>query len=318
MNDWIEQFRKAMTDAGLHAPEEIQDDGKLHRFSPTGKNRDDAGWYVLHADGIPAGVFGDWRAGFQQSWCAKADVEMTDAERQAIRARVRHAQMERERETERRRTQAAERANAMWAAAIPAATHAYLLSKQVKASGLRIGQWKRVDADSGELLTLDSVLYVPMRDPAGKLQSLQGITADGEKLFLPGGRVKGCYHSIGRPSGRLIVVEGYATGATVHEATADAVAVAFNAGNLEPVARSLRAKYPCLSIVIAADDDWRTRDQKTGELCNPGLAAAKQAAAAVGGLLAVPDFTGLPREDQDTDFNDLARLAGAIKIGGAA
>ena len=49
-----------------------------------------------------------------------------------------------------------------------------------------------------------------------------------------------------------------------------------------------------------------------------GYPTAKQAAAAVGGLIAVPDFTGLPRGDRDTDFNDVARLAGAIKIGGAA
>lgn len=318
MNDPVEQFRKAMTDAGLHAPDEIQDDGKLHRFSPTGKNRDDAGWYVLHADGIPAGVFGDWRAGFQQNWCAKADIEMTETERQANRTRIKQAQAERDREAERRRVAAAERAGAMWAAAIPAATHPYLLRKQVKACGLRLGQWTKLDPDTGELLTLDNVLYVPMRDSTGKLHSLQGITADGAKYFLPGGRVKGCYHSVGRPSGRLIVAEGYATGATVQEATGDAVAVAFNAGNLEPVARALRAKYPCLSIVIAADDDWRTKDPKSGELCNPGLVAAKQAAAAVGGLVAVPDFTGLPRGDRDTDFNDLARLAGAIKIGGTA
>lgn len=318
MNDWIEQFRKAMTDAGLHAPEEIQDDGKLHRFSPTGKNKDDAGWYVLHLDGIPAGVFGDWRAGFQQSWCAKADFEMTDAERQGIRTRIKQAQVERDRETERRRIEAAARADAMWAAAVPAAGHPYLLRKQVKACGLRIGQWTKLDHDTGELVRLENVLYVPMRDSAGKLHSLQGVTESGDKHFLPGGRVKGCYHSIGRPSGRLIVVEGYATGATVQEATGDAVAVAFNAGNLEPVARALRVKYPCLSIVIGADDDWRTKDPRTGDLCNPGLAAAKQAAAAVGGLLAVPDFTGLPRGDRDTDFNDLARLAGAIKIGGRA
>lgn len=317
MNDPIEQFRMTIAASGLHAPDDVCADGKLHRFSPSGKKKDDAGWYVLHLNGVPAGVFGDWRAGFQQSWCAKADVEMTEAERQANRTRVKLAQAERDREAERRRIAAAERAGAMWAAAIPAATHPYLLRKQVKACALRVGQWKKLDHDTGELLTLDNVLYVPMRDSTGRLQSLQGITENGDKHFLPGGRVKGCYHSIGRPSGRLIVAEGYATGATVQEATGDAVAVAFNAGNLEPVARALRAKYPCLSIVVAADDDWRTKDPRTGELCNPGLTAAKQAAAAVGGLLAVPDFAGLPREDRDTDFNDLARLAGAIKIGGA-
>lgn len=153
-----------------------------------------------------------------------------------------------------------------------------------------------------------------MRDTEGRLHNLQSIAPDGTKRFMPGGRVKGCYCAIGKPSGRLVVCEGYATGATIHEDTGHAVAVAFNAGNLPPVAKALRAKFPCLSIVVAADDDWQTRDPKTGELVNPGLTAATEAARAVGGLLAVPDFTGLARGEKDTDFNDLHRLAGMVEV----
>ena len=59
-------------------------------------------------------------------------------------------------------------------------------------------------------------------------------------------------------SNQVIVCEGYATGASIHEATGQAVAVAFNAGNLQAVAVALRAKYPCLTITIASDDDWKT------------------------------------------------------------
>src|SRR5690606_20253507 len=129
----------------------------------------------------------------------------------------------------------------------------------------------------------------------------------GTKRFMPGGRVKGCYHAIGKPSGRLVVCEGYATGATIHEDTGHAVAVAFNAGNLLPVVKALRGKFPCLTPVVAADDDWMTEG-------NPGLTAATAAAQAVGGLLAVPDFTGYPRGDKDTDFNDLHRLAGMVEV----
>lgn len=319
MNDPIDQFREAIEAAGLVAPDQIHGDGRLHRFSPTGKPRDDAGWYVLHLDGVAAGVFGDWRAMFQSNWCAKADKELTESERRSIHARIRLARAERDRESERRRQQSADKANAMWAAAIPAATHGYLLRKQVKACGLRIGQWKKVDATTGELLTLDNVLYIPMRDETGKLHSLQGITVDGEKLFLPGGRVRGCYHSIGRPNARMFIAEGYATAATVYEATGDAVAVAFNAGNLEAVARALRAKYPDMPMVIAADDDWKTKDPRTGHPMNPGVTAARAAASAVRALVAVPDFSCIAdRPDDATDYNDLARLAGAVKIGGAA
>ena len=53
----------------------------------------------------------------------------------------------------------------------------------------------------------------------------------------------------------LIICEGVATGLSLYECTGYPVAVAFDAGNLEPVAKVMRARMPNLRIVIAADDD---------------------------------------------------------------
>lgn len=288
----INQFITAIASAGMTPPAAIHDDGKLHRFSPTGKRGDDAGWYVLHLDGVPAGSFGDWRSGESQNWCAKSNYDLSDAERQALRERVKVAQRLRDAETARRQTEAAAIALALWEAAAPAVAHPYLTAKGVKPYAIR--------ADSHQL-------FVPMRDSGGKLHSLQAISPDGTKRFMPGGKVKGCYHAIGRPTTKLAICEGYATGATIHEDTGHAVAVAFNAGNLLPVAKALRAKYPRITLVVCADDDWATEG-------NPGLTAATEAARAVGGLMAVPRFGGLPRADKDTDFNDLHRLAGMVGV----
>jgi putative DNA primase/helicase len=243
--------------------------------------------------------------------------ELTQEERKAFARRMEALRRQHDAEQRQRQAEAAAMAALRWAAAVPAVAHPYLTAKTVKAHGLRLGDWPTKDRLTGEPVTLRSVLYVPMRDSSGVLRSLQGITERGEKLFLSGGRVKGCYHSIGRPSGRLLIAEGYATGATLHEATGDAVAVAFNAGNLMAVAQALRSKFPCLSLVLAADDDHETRDPRSGELTNPGVTAARAAALKVGGKVAVPDFSGLARTPKDTDFNDLMRLAGALKIGGA-
>jgi putative DNA primase/helicase len=127
-----------------------------------------------------------------------------------------------------------------------------------------------------------------MRDMAGILHSLQTITPAGDKRFLFGGMVKGCYHSIGKPAGLLIVCEGYATGASIHECTGHAVAVAFNAGNLEPVAVALRAKYLALKIIIAADDDHRHIESRRG-----GLGAGSRAHFA-------PDASDAPKVSTDT------------------
>jgi phage/plasmid primase-like uncharacterized protein len=64
------EFIKAIQAAGLTPPESMVPDGKLHRFASNGKRGDDAVWYVLHDDGIPAGCFGDWRTGVKENWRA--------------------------------------------------------------------------------------------------------------------------------------------------------------------------------------------------------------------------------------------------------
>src|SRR5699024_5370404 len=90
------------------------------------------------------------------------------------------------------------------------------------------------------------------------------------------------------------------TAASIHEATGHAVAVAFNAGNLKPVAEALRAKYPALEIVIAADNDLR--DDGTP---NIGVEKAEEAAKAVRGRVVVPELGGRP-----CDFNDIPTARG--------
>jgi phage/plasmid primase-like uncharacterized protein len=287
MIDITNQFKDAISSAGMNQPEEIIDDGKIHRFSSSGKLRDDSGWYVLHSDGVAAGAFGCWREGFTQNWCSKSTTQMTQSEREAHHKRVQAMQVQRDSEQAQRNESAAVQAASRFKAAITATDHPYLAMKEVQAYGIR---------QEGENL------LIPMRDTAGKLHSLQTIAPNGDKRFIAGGRVKGCYLPIGKPTDKLIVCEGYATGASIFEATGEAVAVAFNAGNLEPVALALRAKYADLKIVLAADDDFHTDG-------NPGMSKARAAAAAVGGNLAVPDF-GDNRPNKATDFNDLYLLAG--------
>ena len=291
MSDYIDQFRHAIEAAGLPAPDHIIDDGALHRFGTSGKPGDDSGWYVLHTDGVPAGTFGCWRIGFQSSWCAKSTNDLTEIERTAMRDRMQAMNTLRKAEKARLQWQAKDAAASHLAKSAPAVQHAYLKAKGIQANGARI------DGDC---------LIIPMHDTAGAIHSLQKITPDGEKRFQYGGRVRGCYFGIGKPDGRLIICEGFATGASIHECTGYAVAVAFNAGNLESVARDLREKYPLLAITIAADDDCKTDG-------NPGLTKATAAALAVGASLAVPVFPA-GRPDKATDFNDLRKLAGVDAV----
>jgi putative DNA primase/helicase len=290
MSNPEQEFQSAMATAGLTPPDHITADGKIHRFSTNGKPRDGSGWYMLHLDGIPAGAFGCWREGFTQNWCAKSDNAMTESERLAHRERTKAMQVQRETEKAQCHQSTAFEATQRWQDAIACTEHPYLSRKGVKSYGLKV--------------EADGVLIVPMRDAAGTLWNVERIQGADfkDKKGLSGGRRTGLYHSIGKPDGVLIVCEGYATGASIHEATAHAVAVAFNAGNLEAVATELHSKYPTLKIILASDDDHQTAG-------NPGTTKATAAAQAVGGLLAVPVFPA-ERPVKATDFNDLHQMAG--------
>ena len=271
MNSVIEKFKQAILGAALTPPDEVIADGTIQRFSDGGKSTNKSSWYILHTNGIPAGAFGDWREGFTQTWCSKADTAMTEAERHAHRERVKAMQRQRNEDLAQRQQLAATEALQRWMQATPCHQHDYLTRKGIQPHGAKLE---------------GSMLLIPMRDTAGTVHSLQTIAPDGTKMFMLGGRVKGCYFGIGKPKDALIACEGFATGASIHECTGHAVAVAFNAGNLEAVARALRNKYPALKIVIAADDDRGTPG-------NPGLTKATAAASAAGGVLAVPVFKEL-------------------------
>ena len=277
-SDAVDSFRAAILAAGLAAPDVIEADGALHRFASDGRRGDDSGYYLLHLDGLPAGTFGCWRAGIKQTWHAASDRTFTAEERRAHRERIAAMRRQRQADEAERQHDTAERARNIWREATPApADHYYLTAKGVKPYGLR--------ASGDELL-------VPMA-AGGEIVNLQRITPDGQKKFLPGGRVKGCYHAIGKPGGVLCIAEGFATGASVHEATGHAVAVSFSAGNLREVSEALRAKFPEAHIVVCGDND------KSGT----GQRAALEAARAVDGLVALP-------AQEATDFNDLHQAEG--------
>lgn len=157
----------------------------------------------------------------------------------------------------------------------------YLVRKGVQPYGVRVapGGW----------------LLVPMRDESGTLWNVQRIApakpADDapEKLFTKGGRKSGCWHWCGDPAGApvLLAAEGYATAASIHQATGYPVAVAFDAGNLVHVSKTLRQLYPSALLVLCGDDDLATFAARG---FNPGRSKAEACARAVRGLAVFPQF----------------------------
>lgn len=295
MIDAQQQFVDALARRGIVPPDSLQADGALHRCDAEGgRGKGDAS-YILHLNGVPAGGFQNWRDGLGwETWTAKLDRALAPAEALAQWELIAEAKRKAASDAEQRRVQAKEKAAGIWARSENApGNHSYLRAKGIKSHGLRI---------------FNGALVVPVRD-GSELHSLQFIDADSSKRFLAGGQVRGHYFSIGTASDVVAIVEGYATGASVFECVGCAVAVAFDCGNLEPVARAMRAKFPAARIVVCADDDHKTDG-------NPGLTKAAEAAGAVGGLLAVPNF-GDDRPGNATDMNDLHRLRGSNAVEGA-
>ena len=262
----------AMRAAGLAPAKELdlRDDGKLTRYRVEGdKSGSRNGWAVLHSQPVMAGAFGSWKTGESHTWRVATTTPQTPAERAELSQRIKAMHDAREAEQVAVHASAADRAAKLWARAHPATNaHPYLQRKRVPAIGIR---------------ALRDMLVIPARDVAGTLQTLQFISGDGSKRFLSGGRTKGCYCAMGRPVDSLLLCEGYATAATLYEATGAAVAACFSCGNLLPVALALRGKFPKLRLIVCADNDHQTPG-------NPGVRHAKAAARAVGGFVAVPQF----------------------------
>jgi len=272
-------------------PSEIICDGNLHRFSTSeDKGTSKSGWYVLYDDGcIAAGAYGDWRTGISEKWCSRSKDQVSPDTWMRYTELVQQAKAQADGERMRAQDAAAKSSLEIWEMAKPApASNPYCLSKGINPFGAR------------ELA--DKTLLVPIRDEFGRLTSLQFITPDGIKRFKTDGKIKGCYHGFGgKPNSKILICEGFATGASLHEATGLPVAVAFNAGNLEAVTSVLRAKLgPEITIIICADNDKAT-ELKTGK--NTGVLAATAAALSASAHFAVPKFQN--EGDKFTDFNDL-------------
>ena len=134
----VDAFAEAIAAAGLGKPDIIAD-GALHRF----RTADDkpgqlSGWYTLHLDRLPAGVFGSWKLGLTETWCAKARDEMTPREHYDFRGLIEQAKRQRDAERARQHQTAAEKAARIWDHAEPAdPTHPYLLKKGIQPHGIR-------------------------------------------------------------------------------------------------------------------------------------------------------------------------------------
>lgn len=307
--------------------------GKLRRCRAEG-DKEKRGWYHLHeirldnGSDLIVGSYGVWRGSEKNTQKVELHKQELNAEqRDSVRRRLAEDKRRAELQQKADQARAAERARKAWGQYTEQGACEYLERKGVLGHGVRF--------------TTGGAIVVPMLDAAGNIHGLQVIRGRQtgerkrlEKEFWPAGLAKkGHFHLIGMPGPIVLVAEGYATGASLYEATGLPVAIAFDAGNLGPVCAALRARYKKARLLICADDDETQKCQQPecrkpvwpadGPTCqhcgqphkatNPGITAASAAAMEVGGAWLAPRFHDaaarragwLEKGTKLNDFNDL-------------
>ncbi|OAI11358.1 hypothetical protein A1359_14520 [Methylomonas lenta] len=291
--------RAAVLEMGFNLPKSFEYDRFIELEDKDGKKN--KGRLKIFADG-KGGFVQDWRDTSKKFFFLEGEGQAKPLDKRE-RARIDRERHKRQAEAAKKQDQAAKRALSIWQDATPAQeNHPYLVRKQIKLHGARLGRWRRVIQDKGgnrSTITIENVLLLPLFDAAGTIRSLQAIFPEKhpvlgrDKDFLPAGGLAGLFWWIGKRSNQadetVLIAEGFATAATLHEQSSYRVYMAFTAGNLLAVGRIVRERLPSANIVFAADNDTKTAG-------NPGLTKATEAAAAVGGSVAVPPIHG--------DFND--------------
>lgn len=289
MSVFINEFEDYAASCGLRFDGEIHCDGQLHRIQVDGDKRGKKnGWYIFHNEVIPVCIFGTWKGEQKFVWSAKHESELNKKERDKLKFMLAEASRNARRQRKLEQKSVAADCIEIYKNAKPVFKHPYLNKKLIESNSiLRVGGRDE--------------LIIPVIGLNGVISSLQYIHKDGRKMFHPGGATKDGYCYLQGKGEVVYVCEGYATGATVHEATKNSVYIAFNCGNLMSIVKHAQNKNPNNMIVIAADDDFMTKEP----INNPGKHHAEMTARATGCSVIYPKFDAYHRKANQTDFNDM-------------
>jgi antirestriction protein ArdC/phage/plasmid primase-like uncharacterized protein len=285
-------------------------DGEIHRVPLLdGKKNELNGAYCGYADD-PAGWAQNFVTCEKTHWIATGHVLSEEQRREMLREREQQRIDLEERMSLTREDVARDAFNVLTKLEPASRDHPWLKEREVEPFGL----FQHTDDK-------ENTLYVPVRNIEGHVRGLQIINEWGDSRFTVGMEKEGNFHLITGPEQNrdgltsalapakdlsqreILLCEGYAIGASLHMATGKPVAVAFDAGNLEPVAKALREQFPQAVITVCADNDHaRIQDNEPHNL---GVIEAERAAEAVGGRVVIPAFTDTEQARGLTTFNDV-------------
>lgn len=275
----IDSFIEAMQSIGLDTTGEVLADGKWHNVAVDSKSKRKnlSGSYILSLDGArdggPIGTINNKHTGEQLTWRYEGGL-LTPEQRARFRAEALAREAIAAREIARAQEVAAQHAAEIWAVGQAAEGHGYVTKKGISADAFRqvrgsvLLQYAEFKSESGAsaIRPNEQYLIVPMADCAGVLRAVQAISSDGTiKAFMRGAQKKGTMLVLGADSfdqlcqsavASVAFVEGCATGASFHAASAMPVTVCFDAGNLETVVQETTSKLrDNVTRILAVDND---------------------------------------------------------------
>ena len=243
------QIRSEMASYDLY-PKDIIIDGKIHRFIVK-KGRPD-GWYIFHSDGIPAGRFGCHADSnkVDVTWHFKPDKPLSQQDMNKISANIKLSKEARQEEKIRSQDAAAIVCRDIYQKARQAPEdHPYLVSKKIKPHNAKV-------TDDGRLIT-------PLFGLEGEVRALQYIDMTGVKRMHTGTSFSGLYNIFrGDNFDRIFLAEGFATAASVFEATGITTFCCYPASNMVNISSLIRERCPDAVITIVADHDKSGAGQK--------------------------------------------------------
>lgn len=262
-----------------------------------------SGWYKIHTDGVPVCLFQNWRTGdgVQKLVAPSTKIDMSiDLEKVKVNTEAMAAKLSSQEE-------ATKQLHAEVAKNVQERLAVYKESERTEYI-----QNKGIPVFKGVYATNRGATVVPLSDIDGNVKTMQTILPTGTKMFEKGGELKGSMHVINADNladakGGIVVCEGFATGATIREATNGhfGVVCAMTSHNLLDVAKAVSKKYPDKPLIIAGDND---RFNVNG---NVGRLTAEAVAKELGAKVVIPEFQ---ENDRGSDFNDLKKSEGLDKV----
>ena len=248
-----------------------------------------SGWYACNIldDNIFC-TFGNWKSGLESKWSSVNTNKLSIQQQEDLQKKLQIAKENAEKEKKQRQNEVASDCRALFDSYAKVTEHQYLSTKNVKSHSLRANK---------------KLLVVPIYSiETQEIRSLQYIGVDGQKNFKSASEVRGNIYPLGfdwheLPNlETLVIAEGYATCASINEATNLPCVCVFSANFCLDALTKLRTKTPA-KFILALDHDQSGLGQKKAEECASALGNT---------VIRIPTEPG--------DYNDMANKHGLERV----